>query len=386
MSPTPPEGPEVVFLSHAVDRSGPPVYLLHLLGWVRANTAARTHVVSLTGGALADRFREVTDLRIVGEPWPVRVRRGSRPLTALRDAARRYRVRGLDPNALVHVNTAWSVRALRFLPEHRGPVVAHVHELATGLDYHLLPADRRLLFERSDHWVAASQAVAAGLDRFPRRAAEPVIVHHEMIDVGAIQSVSAARVAERRASLGVGEGECLVGTAAVLNWRKGPDLFVELAARALTAEPSLRFAWLGVDPTTPEAAALRRDLRRAGIADRVHVVAAADDPEVWHRAFDAFVLTAREDAYPLAGLEAAAAGRPVVCFDAGGMPEFVRDDAGRVVDYPDVGAMSATVVDLAADSTMRAALGAVGARRVRADHDVAVAAPRLWADLRRWAR
>jgi glycosyltransferase involved in cell wall biosynthesis len=375
-----------VFLSHAVDRSGPPIYLLHLLRWLRANTDTPTRVVSLAGGQLEDEFRSLTRLQILGEPNPVPVRRGRRPLTQARNAWRGIRLRDLHPRSLIYINTAWSVRALQYAPDHPGPVVAHIHELEVGLDYHLPPADRDRLFGRPEHWVAASAAVADNLTGRWDVPRDEILVHHEMIDVSAPSQVSDAEVAARRASIGAGPGAFVVGTTAVVNWRKAPDLFVELAAKVVDRQPSpdVHVAWVGVDERSPEVRALRRDARRAGIADRFHLVPVSDRPEAWMRAFDVFVLPAREDAYPLAALEAAAAGRPVVCFDAGGMPEFVGTDAGAVVDFPDVDAMAAVIEVLRTDAAVRQAMGDVARRRVAERHDTSIAAPRLWRDLSSW--
>lgn len=375
----------LVFLSHATDRSGPPIYLRHLLGWMAEHTDEHPTVLALEGGDLAAEIGGLADLRIVGEPNPVPLRRGSRRATRLRDAWRGRRLRHLDPAAAIYINTAWSVRALRYLTDHPGPVIAHIHELEVGLDYHLPEADAARLFARPDHWIAASAAVADNLaERWgvPRSA---IHVHHEMIDVGAPGRVLDTEVASLRRSIGVGPEARLVGTTAVVNWRKGPDLFVELAARTIrTSEDDLHFAWLGIDDRLPEVVAIRRDAHRAGIADRLHLVGVSDRPEAWMRAFDLFVLTAREDAYPLACLEAAAAGRPVVCFDAGGMPEFVGSDAGAVVDFPDVEAMGAVVRTLCADDQIRAMQGETARRRVAERHDVPVAAARLWRDVEPW--
>ncbi len=378
--------PAITFLGHAVDRTGPPIYLQHLLGWMVEHTDVPTRVLSLRDGGLEEHFRSLTDLHVMGEPLPVRAPRGSRPLTHLRDAWRASRVGPSDPHSLVYINTAWSVRALRYLPRHAGPVVAHVHELEVGLDYDLSPEDRAVLFGRATHWIAASAAVADNLTHRWHVPADAIEVHHEMIDVSAPERVSDHEVAQIRATLGLPPDAVLAGTAAVLNWRKGPDLFLEVAARTARTRPELpiHFAWVGLDPATPEARALLRDGRRAGIADRLHLVAASDRPEAWMRAFDVFVLPAREDAYPLACLEAAAAGRPIICFDAGGMPEFVADDAGVVVDFPDVGGVAHAIAAMSADPHLRQRLGSVGRARVVERHDISVAAPRWWEAVSRW--
>ncbi len=378
--------PAITFLGHAVDRTGPPIYLHHLLGWLDRNHEVPTRVISLRDGGLEDSFRQLTELHVVGEPIPVQVRRGSRPLTRVRNAVRSARIGSVDPDSLVYINTSWSVRALRYLPRHRGPVVAHVHELEVGLDYDLPPEDRAVLFGRPTHWIAASGAVARNLTERWGVPADEILVHHEMIDTSAPERVPDSEVTALRAELGLGPDHVLAGTAAVLNWRKAPDLFVEVAARAIREHPELplHFAWVGLDPDSPQARDVRRDAVRAGVGDRVHLVAASDRPEAWMRAFDLFVLSAREDAYPLACLEAAAAGRPIVCFDAGGMPEFVAGGAGVVVDFPDVGAMARAVADIGADQHLRLRLGSEARDRVVARHDTSVAAPRWWETVSAW--
>jgi len=112
---------EVVFLGHAVDRRGPPVYLLYLLRCFVGSTDARTQVLALEGGDLLPEHEALTRVRVVGEPWPARVPRAGRPLTAASDAVRRSRLRDVPAGALVHVNTAWSVRGLRYLPSMPSP-------------------------------------------------------------------------------------------------------------------------------------------------------------------------------------------------------------------------------------------------------------------------
>jgi glycosyltransferase involved in cell wall biosynthesis len=90
-----------------------------------------------------------------------------------------------------------------------------------------------------------------------------------------------------------------------------------------------------------------------------------------------FVLTSREDPFPLACLEAAVLGKPVLCFDAGGMSEFLEPDERLVMPYLDVEAMSARLMELLGSESERLALGDALARRVRERHTIDATAPRL---------
>src|SRR5262249_48407495 len=79
----------------------------------------------------------------------------------------------------------------------------------------------------------------------------------------------------------------------------------------------------------------------------------------------------REDPFPLVCLEAAALGVPVVCFEgAGGIREFVENDAGFVVPYLDVRGAADAIVALARSRELRNRLGARAAEKGRARHDV----------------
>jgi glycosyltransferase involved in cell wall biosynthesis len=95
-------------------------------------------------------------------------------------------------------------------------------------------------------------------------------------------------------------------------------------------------------------------------------------------AADVFVLTSREDPYPLVCLEAAALEKPIVCFaGAGGMPEFVENDCGFVVPYLDIAAMGDHVVSLLDAPDLRVVIGRAARRKVSERHDVGKAAPRI---------
>ena len=374
-----------VFLSHSLGRIGPPIYLLHLLRWLAVHDPRPVEVVSLADGPLRSEFEALGRVTVLAGMDPGRLTAEQATHPSPPDAEALHRALAhLDDVGLVHVNTAISVRALRYLPPVAAPVVAHVHELEIGLSVHIRDEDRADLHAAQPHWVAASQAVAANLAARHGVPADAIAVHHEMID--AHPRPAARATADLRAGLGIPADAPVVGTAAVVSWRKGPDLFALMARRVLE-DPhgaAAHLVWLGADEADPVTGRFRADLRAAGLADRVHVVPAVADPLDWLRAFDVFVLPAREDAFPLACLEAASVARPVVCFNTGGMPELVEDDAGIVVPYPDLDGLAGAVTALLADPARAERLGRTGQAKVRARHDVSVAAPRLHADLLRW--
>jgi glycosyltransferase involved in cell wall biosynthesis len=153
-----------------------------------------------------------------------------------------------------------------------------------------------------------------------------------------------------------------VGTAAILEYRKGIDVLLEACARVeapfvldLYGEGSLR-------------AELEEQARRLGLQARFHGF--VDRPEERIGALDLFVLPTRADNLPIAVLEAMASAVPVIATHVGGLPELVVDgQTGLLVEPDDPASLAHALTTLLLDPERRAALGRAGALRVRERFD-----------------
>ena len=377
----------VLFLGHAAERTGPPLILLDLLRWIREHTDIEAGVVLLEGGPLLDEFCALAPTWIVSDwlgPGPTRLAERvlrkahlSGVATRLVEARRRWPARGVGDWPIVYVNCAGTARLVPLLPAPPQRLIAHIHELATGLDYHLAPETRAELFNAADRIITVSEAVSDEIVAMGLADRDRMTCIHGCIDP---EPAGAARP-PTRAALAIPDDAYVVGSAGLLHWRKAPDLFVSVALRVVRRHADAHFVWLGGHGDDPAVRAAVADVERAGLAGHVHFVPHQEHPRDWFRLFDVFLLPAREDAYPLVCLEAASVGLPVVCFTSGGAPEFVRDDAGIVVAYPDLDQVADALLALRSDPERRARLGAVGRRRVIDEHAVSVIAPRLVAEI-----
>jgi glycosyltransferase involved in cell wall biosynthesis len=172
----------------------------------------------------------------------------------------------------------------------------------------------------------------------------------------------------------------VIGGSGTTDWRKSPDLFVQLAraVRNRLAPREVHFVWVGGDAAGPEFGMLWHDVRRLGLEPFVHFIGHRENPRDYFSCFDLFALTSREDPYPLVVLEAAALGLPVLGFEkSGGVGEFIEKDAGFMVPYLDIDAMSARAAELIANDSLRRSLGARAREKAAQRHDVSVAAPRI---------
>jgi glycosyltransferase involved in cell wall biosynthesis len=94
-------------------------------------------------------------------------------------------------------------------------------------------------------------------------------------------------------------------------------------------------------------------------------------------ASDAALLTSDNEGTPVALIEAAAAGRPAIATDVGGVSDIVVDGVGHLVPPDDEPALAVRITELAADRALRRQMGARAREHVRE----AYAGERLLADI-----
>ncbi|MFN8016924.1 MAG: glycosyltransferase family 4 protein [Acidimicrobiales bacterium] len=384
-------------VAHEATLTGSPMNLLHLLRWIsREQPDVQVEVLILRDGDLGHRFAEVGEVHHL-DTWTVNrglafaqeglLRLGSRRAWKAIAAARLGpQLRALGRFDLVYLNSLPSVAILPYLVEP-GAVVCHVHELQVAYRTWTRQHERDLFLEVPDLWVAASGAVRDFLVDDVGLPGERVRTHHEFIDAVALaeRRVSPRAVEEVRRKYHVPVDASLVVGCGTVDWRKGADLFVQLACevRRRHAEP-VHFMWVGGDLRSADWERVRSDRDRAG-ADHVHFVGVQPDPVPWFAAADAFALTSREDPYPLVALECAALGVPIVTYENGGIPELLvaagPEAATGIVPHLDVGGLADRLIAFLDDERLRRAAGRSLAAQVAAAHDVRVAAPKLWADL-----
>jgi glycosyltransferase involved in cell wall biosynthesis len=128
----------------------------------------------------------------------------------------------------------------------------------------------------------------------------------------------------------------------------------------------------------PDARALARRIRRAGLASRVQLLGSCTRDEVAAELARADVLAApsvptasgRREGIPVVLMEALASEVPVVASRLSGIPELVEDGVeGTLVAPRDAGALASALARLAGDVELRAQLGRAGRRKVLREFD-----------------
>ncbi|WP_029001900.1 glycosyltransferase family 4 protein [Azohydromonas australica] len=381
----------ILFLGHSASRNGASILLLHLLQWLRQNTSFRFEVLLLGGGPLVNEFRAVATTHVVRDPLSV-LRKLNRTwasalssqlehlLIQMRLQGRRY--------DLVYANTAATWRHVAALGRHRSALLWHIHELAYALDLTLDETKARELLRSASRVIGVSTSVVDTLVKQYSVTADRVDLVHGFVPLAEV-SEGERRLRRRRLleRLNWPSHAFVVGGCGGLGWRKGTDLFLQLASRFKRNHPSspVRFLWVGgSERGGSEVLQFEHDLHRMELADVCRRVASTADVDAYYDAMDVFALTSREDPFPLVMLEAAVHAVPTVCFkDAGGGPEFVAGDAGIAVPYLDLDAFMEALRALQADPELRRVCGLAAQRKVRHHHGIEAQGPKLLLSIQR---
>lgn len=204
-------------------------------------------------------------------------------------------------------------------------VVTHFHELT--MEYLALKASVfRNIITQSDLIIGCSEIVCQQIREAGGRRIE---LCHELIDQSRVQA-NAIRVQELRANLNIQTDEFVWVMSGQTTYRKGFDLLPDFATELKGTKA--RIIWLGQLLDDGLVEYTQQKLKHnTGI--RVDVMGIQrEDYYAYLSLANGFLLTSREDPFPLVMIEAATLGKPIVAFPSGGVAEFVMEGMGEVTN------------------------------------------------------
>jgi hypothetical protein len=279
-------------------------------------------VTALHSGTAAEEVEAVAPTRIIYDPrgWGlprVAQRLGSqRTSSALRSVELRQRLRA---HGSVYLPDPAAAALLNWQRPHPGPIVAHLHECGEGLAG-LAIEDRKVLIERTDHWIVGSaeraeEAYAAGIP--------PARVHHhpDLLPLAGLTdaAVDLPRTIRREllVSHGIPVGAGLAVGVGNVDWWQVPDAFIRVAWEAVRRSDAreIHFLWVANGASERMLWPLRHDIRHAGLEGRVHVETGRRPPWQYIAASDVILSSRLGDHQPLGLREAELIGCTVLAFD-----------------------------------------------------------------------
>ena len=222
--------------------------------------------------------------------------------------------------------------------------------------------DRRLL-RRFERVVAVSEEVRARL-----LAATVPANRVRLIRNGVAMETFAAAGRLRQARQAQG-GPLLIGLVGRLAPEKGVDVFLYAASFLLRKHPELRFQVAGEGPERPALETLMRQLELEG---KLTLSGSHKDMPGFYAGMDVLVSASRQEGLPVALLEGAASGLPIVATRVGAVGEIVvPEETGLLVDPENAEALAAAIARMIDNPERRASFGQAAQQRIAAEFSAA---------------
>lgn len=359
--------PKILFISHDANRAGAQLFLLNIMKDFKQKGFEMELLCLTKWGPLLPEFEEICAVSTVPESNQGRIPKlfGGNPDDATLSyiKARYYRF-NLD---LIYANTiacaGLAVLAKRALDI---PLISHIHELQFSLDMYASKEDKENLFSLSDGIIACSQAVADNLIANNGVDERKVEVIHSFVDNDRVMdTIQQSDPEQIRAEFGLPKGQFLVGACGNAEWRKGLDIFISIAQEAITRLDSVHFVWIGVKPEGEYYEQVMYDVRKMGIENKITFISPTPKAVEIINILDAFLVSSREDPFPLVMLEAALCEKPILGFEnSGGCSEFVKDQAGLLASYMHISGVVENLNAFVENEKLRREKGRTGRKQI----------------------
>jgi len=355
---------KVLFIGHGCHLTGAPLLLRELLSYLKLHTTLEPNLLLLANGPLLKSYQSICHTEILERVKKNFIKK-LKNLCVGQSVSYLNNRYLLNEFPLVYANTIASTTVAMSLYQPGRIIIQHVHELSYAADALNARELLKASVSKTYRFVAASEKVAQFLREDIGVDSSKINVVHEFPVALTRSSESPFRSVVRR-NLSISDNDYLIGMCGTPEWRKGVDLFDQLARKLKNKimDKNVHFLWIGGAPN--QLNEIKHDIHKLEYNSFVHLIGDVQFPLDYYDALDIFALTSREDPFPVAMLEAASSGLPIVCFDnAGGAPEFVQHDAGIVVPYIDVQRMADACEILINNNELRLKMGERAKKKVQ---------------------
>ncbi|MGD1921138.1 MAG: glycosyltransferase family 4 protein [Pleurocapsa sp.] len=377
----------ILFISHDASRTGAPIIFLNFLKWFKANSDIPFQILLKNGGELESEFAKIAPVSIFNQVY-IKQNIIIRILNRLGlNVARKNHLKNLTKKlkqanvGLIYSNTVTNGETIDFLSMLECPVISHVHELEWIIRYYAGLDNFAKVKNHTQQYITVSEIVKNNLIQNHDVLEEKIHTIYGFIPQKSHKDSTYLQTRESICQeLDIPENAKIICASGTTGWRKGTDLFIQLADAVSQkySDYPVYFLWIGGENKGGSFGELWHDVENLNLEKQVKFLGIKSNPLDYFHACDVFAMPSREDPFPLVCLEAASMGKPIVCFDkAGGIKEFVEDDCGFVVPYLDIDEMASKIVRLLQSPELCQSLGQHAQQKVKDRHDIEATAPKI---------
>lgn len=233
-------------------------------------------------------------------------------------------------------NTVVSGDVLHTLTNYGISCIALIHEMEKVIHQYSCEKNLHYINEEAVKIIFASSYVKKSADRIEQiDKKKTVIAPQGMYQVNQYLKQRDAIRKEIRVKHGLEENTLIVLGVGYGYYRKGTDIFLDIASKMCSTNSNIVFMWVGdLDAVTQTLA--NKVLKSNGLQKQIIMAGKQTDAMKYFAASDIFVLTSREDPFPSVVMEAFYAYLPVIAFcDGGGYVDIISEQNGSLVPMED---------------------------------------------------
>jgi len=331
----------VLFIGHEASKTGAPIALKHLMLSLEKTNRIQPWFVADGDGPLFDDYAALTPA-IRSTDYPI-----SR--SSFIHSLARWFAQMEGPKVAV-CNTVVTREYAKALHDAGIPVIAWVHELPTSITRFGGGAQTmKTIFQSARQVVYVSRSVQQANNRAFGSAPDFGRVIHNGVTPETSRDGQFREKLARELRIPISAP--LVMGCGSIDGRKGVDLFIRVAHNILTEMKGEgtqlpHFIWVGAGTGNEWHTWCIHDAKILGIARQVHFSGERNDIADFYQHSRVFLLTSREDPFPLVSMEAMAYGLPVIAFAGATGQGILLKRCGVVVPYLETDAMAQAAITL----------------------------------------
>lgn len=342
----------VLFISHIANLSGAPLVLLNLLQEIKQKYPQNNlYVMQIHGGPNIKDFLKYSDVYTCEHGdnnreykfLPYRIRKKI-------DQWRYKRWITRPKFELIYANTIESLKkAIEIKHQIGTPIIAHIHE--AEYSFRLYGITREML-NQCDSFIAVSSIVVKALNDYGVDNNKIRIIRPFSENLFHIKNIDTTfRISD------IEENTFVIGLSGYGSWRKGTDIFPLIVKNFITQHSTIpcKFIWVGYTDDKE----MEYEINKLEIGNYIIRTGIVGNPLDYYNRFNIFLLTSREDPFPLVCMECAALRKPIILFEkASGIADMIKnEESGLIVPYLDIQAMSDAIYRLYENKELRKKLG-----------------------------
>ncbi|MGQ7945253.1 glycosyltransferase family 4 protein [Flavobacterium sp. WC2509] len=333
---------KILFISHDASRTGAPILLLNLVKMLLSFNEYEVNFLLKKGGVLENDFKNLVPTYCLYQHKKKRFNFVKNKLfktkSLLEDEQFLNQYHYIISNTITNGDVLEKIRV-----NYKGQIISYIHELEVASKTYTTSSGINAVMKSSDKFWVPSILVKEFLCR------DFNILENKILKIPYFIENKNILFFEGEEN----KNRFVIGGCGTIDWRKGPDLFLQVANDIFLRHPnaSIIFRWKGANNGL-ELIRLQYQIKMANLEGKVFFESSSDNLDSFYQEIDLFLLTSREDPYPLVILEAAQCAKPSICFDkVCGSSDFINDsDGGVIVPFLDIVAVSNAILSFYDDS------------------------------------